>query len=162
MKRLLVFTFLFVFALQAIGFAAVGGSKPKVSSPPTQAPTTKQAAPAAPAPDASSGYKPSAPASSYSEKAPATAAKPGTAPAQQPSSGGFMRNMALFGGGMMLGGLLGNMFGFGAGSFFAEMIGMLFNVMLLAGVFMGARFLWNKYKQNQEEKKRASRDYRDY
>ena len=52
-----------------------------------------------------------------------------------------MRNMALFGGGMMLGGLLGNMFGFGAGSFFAEMIGMLFNVMLLAGVFMGARFL---------------------
>ena len=63
---------------------------------------------------------------------------------------------------MMLGGLLGNMFGFGAGSFFADMIGMLFNVMLLAGVFMGARFLWNKYKQNQEEKKRNSRDYRDY
>ena len=156
MKRLLVFTFLFVFAFQAVGFAAIGGSKSKPSFSPPKSSNTQKATP-----DAGSGYKPSAPANSYSDKAPATAAKPGaqTAQPQQPSSGGFLRNMALFGGGMMLGSLLGNMFGFGAGSFFADMIGMLFNVLLLAGVFMGGRYLWNRYKQKQEEKKKQDRRY---
>ncbi len=60
---------------------------------------------------------------------------------------------------MMLGSLLGNMFGFGAGSFFADMIGMLFNVLILAGVFMGGRYLWNRYKQKQEDKKKQDRRY---
>lgn len=160
MKRLLVFTFLFVFAFQAIGLAAVGGSK-KSFSPAPKPPTTQKAAPSTPAPDTSSGYKPSAPASSYSDKAPAAATKPGqaTAPVQQPSSGGFLRNMALLGGGMMLGSMLGSMFGFGAGSFFAEMIGMLFNVILLVGAFMGIRYLWNRFKKSKEEKNPYKQNY---
>ena len=151
MKRLLLLTMILVFAFHAVGFAAVSSSKPKAAPAPAKPPTTQQQA----APDAG-GYKPSAPASSYSEKAPATAAKPNpqTMPQQQPATGSFMRNMALFGGGMLLGSLLGNMFGFGAGSFFAEMIGALFNILLLVGVFLGARYLWSRYKQRQAEKNR--------
>ena len=153
MKRLLILTMMLVFVFHAVGFAAVSSSKPAPA--PAKPPTTQQQT----APN-SSGYKPSAPASSYSEKAPATAAKPNpqTMPQQQPATGGFLRNMALFGGGMLLGSMLGNMFGFGAGSFFAEMIGALFNVMLLVGVFLGARYLWSRYKESRDEKKR----YRDY
>ena len=132
MKKLLILTFLFAFAFNAVGFAAVSGGKPKMSAP--KAPSTQQAAPST-----NSGYKPSAPANSYNEKAPAAAAKPAQQNVQQPSSGGFLRNMALLGGGMML------------GSMFSEMIGLLFNVMLFAGVFMAGRYLWNKYKKSKEE-----------
>lgn len=149
MKKLLILTFLFAFAFNAVGFAAVSGGKPKMSAP--KAPSTQQAAPST-----NSGYKPSAPANSYNEKAPAAAAKPAQPNVQQPSSGGFLRNMALLGGGMMLGSMLGNMFGFGGGMF-AEILGLLFNVMLFAGVFMAGRFLWNKYKKSQEEDKYKNR-----
>jgi predicted lipid-binding transport protein (Tim44 family) len=148
MKKLFILTFLFAFAFNAIGFAAVSSSKPKMSSPAPKAPSTQQAAPST-----DSGYKPSAPSSSYSEKAPAAAAKSAQPNVQQPSSGGFMRNIALLGGGMMLGSMLGNMFGFGNSGMFAEIIGLLFNVMLFVGVFMAGRFLWDKYKKSQEENK---------
>ncbi|MDF2501880.1 MAG: hypothetical protein K0Q77_2594 [Anaerosporomusa subterranea] len=136
MKKLLLLTFVFVFAVNAVGFAAVGGSKPRMSSP--SRPSTTQTAP----PPASS-YKPSAPASSYTEKAPAAkAATP--QPAQQATTGGFMRNIGMLGGGMLLGGLLGNMFGFGQTGMLANLIGVLFNIMILAAVFMAGRYVWNK------------------
>lgn len=156
MKKLLTLTFILMFALNATAFAAVSSSKPKSSSPAPKAPTT-QTTPQA-APDQSSGYKPSAPSSSYNEKAPAAKTQSQAAATQtaQPQSGGFMRSLATFGGGMLLGGLLGSMFG--ANSMMADLIGALFNVMLLAGVFMAVRYFWNQYKEKKElEKKRDLR-----
>ena len=144
MKKFLLLTFVFVFAVHAVGFAAVGGSKPRMSTP--RPPTTQKAAPPA------SNYKPSAPASSYTEKAPAAkAASPQTA---QPATGGFMRNFGMFGGGMLLGGLLGNMFGFGHGGMFANMMGILFNIMALAAVFMVGRYIWDKMRNRDRNNRR--------
>lgn len=148
MKKLLLLTFLFMFAFNAVSFAAVSGSKSRISSPKSKPPTTQTS----PAQSGSSDYKPSAPAQSYGEKAPAAAAKPNTQAAQQPSqSGGFLRTAGLLGGGMLLGSMLGGMFGFGNSGMFANIIGMLFNVMLLAGVFMAGRFLWNKFKNRDRD-----------
>jgi predicted lipid-binding transport protein (Tim44 family) len=145
-KKLLLLTFVFVFAVNAIGFAAVGGSKPRMSSP--SRPSTTQTAP----PPASS-YKPSAPASSYTEKAPAAkAATPQSA--QQTTSGGFMRNIGLLGGGMLLGGLLGNMFGFGQTGMFANLMGILFNILILAAAFMAGRYVWNKMTNRDRRSER--------
>ena len=101
MKKLLVLTFLFIFALQSVGLAAVSSSKgssaPRSSGSITQkAPSTSQTSP-----NTSSGYKSSAPASSYSEKAPTAATKPQL---QQPQStgNGFLRSAAMFGGGSVV------------------------------------------------------------
>ncbi|WP_425060491.1 hypothetical protein SCACP_12070 [Sporomusa carbonis] len=143
MKKLLLLTFVFMFAFNTVSFAAVSGSKPKMSSPVSKPPTTQTA----PSKGTSSEYKPSAPASSYSEKAPAAAAKPANQQTvQQPNTGGFLRNFGLFGGGMLLGSMLGGLFGFGNTGMFASIMGMLFNIILLAGVFMAGRYLWNKFK----------------
>lgn len=143
MKKLLLLTFLFMFAFSTVSFAAVSGSKPKPSAPAAKPPTTQSA----PSQNKPSEYKPSAPAQSYNEKAPAAAAKPNTqTPAQQNSSGGFLRNAGLFGGGMLLGSMLGGMFGFGNSGMFANLMGMFFNILLLAGIFMAGRFLWDKFK----------------
>jgi predicted lipid-binding transport protein (Tim44 family) len=148
MKKLLLLTFLFMFAFNAVSFAAVSGSKSRTSSPTSKPPTSQTS----PAKSGSSDYKPSAPAQSYGEKAPAAAAKPNTQAAQPPSqSGGFLRTAGLLGGGMLLGSMLGGMFGFGNSGMFANIIGMLFNVMLLAGVFMAGRFLWNKFKNRDRD-----------
>jgi len=139
MKKLLLMTFLFLFAFNSVSFAAVSSSKPRMSSPAPKSSTTQTA------PSPSTDYKPSAPANSYSEKAPAAkSTTPQTA--QQQTSGGFMRNLGMFGGGMLLGSLLGGMFGFGNTGMFATLAGMLFNIMLIAGVFMAGRYLWNKFK----------------
>ena len=147
-KRLVLLTFVLVFAAHAIGFAAVGGSKPRMSSP--SRPSTTQTAPAP-----ASSYKPSAPASSYTEKAPATkAASPQTA---QPATGGFMRNLGMIGGGMLLGGMLSNMLGFGNSGMLSNIVGMLFNVMLLAGVFMAGRYAWDKFKNRDRDRRNDRR-----
>jgi len=135
MKRVLILTLVLLFAVQTVGFAAKSGSSIRMTP---SRPSTMQKA----APPPAGNYKPSAPASSYSEKAPAAkTASPQTA--AQPATGGFMRNFGLFGGGMLLGGLLGNMFGFGHG-LFANMLGIIFNIMLLAGIFMAGRYIWGK------------------
>jgi predicted lipid-binding transport protein (Tim44 family) len=145
MKKLLLLTFVFVFAFNAVGFAAIGGSKPRMSSP--SRPSTTQTTPST-----GSSYKPSAPASSYTEKAPAAkAAAPQTT---QPATGGFMRNFGMFGGGMLLGGLLGNMFGFGHTGMFANMLGVLFNILLLAAVFMAGRYIWDKMRNRDRNDRR--------
>lgn len=55
----------------------------------------------------------------------------------------------MFGGGM-LPNVLGNMFGFG--QFLSSLIGMVFNVLLLAGIFMGGRYLWNRFKTRKKDR----------
>lgn len=149
MKRLLLLTFVFMFAFNAVSFAAIGGSKAR-RAPSMKPPTTQSA----PAKNNSSDYKPSAPAQSYNEKAPAAAAKPNsqTMPGQQATTGGgFLRTAGLLGGGMLLGSMLGGMFGFGESGMFASIMGMLFNVILLAAVFMAGRYLWNKFKNRDKQ-----------
>lgn len=142
MKKLSLLTILFVFAFNVVCFAAVSGAKPRMSSPVRKPPTT-QTAP-------NSSYKPSAPASSYTEKAPAV--KPSTPhTASQPATGGFMRSLGMIGGGMLLGGLLGSMFGFGSTGMFATLIGILFNIVLVVGVFMTGRYLWHKFRKSQDK-----------
>ncbi len=151
MKKIFLLTFMFIFAFNAVSFAAVGGSKSRVSTPSSKPPTTQTS----PSKSSSSEYKPSAPAQSYGEKAPATATKPNTqAAAQQQTGSSFLRNAGLFGGGMLLGSMLGGMFGFGNSGMFADIMGMLFNVMLLAGVFMAGRFLWDKFKNRNNNTRR--------
>ena len=141
MRKVLLLTFALVFALNATVFAAASSSKPRTSSPAPR-PSTSQPAPAQTAP----GYTPSAPASGYSTQAPASKLPPTAA--QQPSTGGFMRNFGMFGGGMLLGSMLGGLFGFGQAGMFANVMGMIFNVLLLAGAFIGIRYIWNRVRQN--------------
>jgi hypothetical protein len=152
MKKLVLLTFVFMFVCNTVSFAAVSGSKPKTSAPSSvKPPTTMQASPAK---DTTSGYKPSAPAQSYSDKAPAAKSNSPTMQqpsAQQSNTGGFLRNAGLFGGGMLLGSMLGGMFGFGHSGMFASLLGMMFNVMLLAALFMAGRFLWDKFKNRNKE-----------
>lgn len=150
MKKLLLLTFVFMFAFNTVSFAAVSGSKARTSSPSTKPPTTQSS----PTKDTTSGYKPSAPAQSYSEKAPAAKPNSQTQQPAQSNTGGFWRNAGLLGGGMLLGSMLGGMFGFGNSGMFASIMGMLFNVMLLAGVFMAGRYLWNKFKNRDKNEYR--------
>ena len=149
MRKLLVLTFLCIFALQSVALAAVSSSKgssaPRSSGSITQkAPSTSQTAP-----NTSSGYKSSAPASSYSEKAPAAATKqPQMQQPQQSTGNGFLRSAAMFGGGMLMGSMLGNMFGFGTNGMFSQIVGLLFNVMMIALLFKGALYVWNIFSTN--------------
>ena len=145
---------MFIFSFNAVSFAAVSGSKSKMSTPSYKPSTTQTSPSTTPSKNSSTEYKPSAPAQSYSDKAPAAAAKPNTQTAAQQSTGSsFLRNAGLFAGGMFLGSMLGNMFGFGHSGMFADIIGMLFNVELLAGIVMAGRFLWDKFK-NRDSKNR--------
>ncbi|HWR42444.1 hypothetical protein [Sporomusa sp.] len=147
MKKLLLLTFLFMFTIQSPGFAAVSGSKPRTFSPTPKPPTTQTA----PAP--TSGYKPSSPANSYSQTAPAAkSANPSAV--QQPASGGFMRGLGLFGGGMLLGSLLGGTLGFGSTGGFATLSGLFFNILIIGGIIMAGRFIWEKFKQRQRDNNR--------
>jgi predicted lipid-binding transport protein (Tim44 family) len=145
-KKIFMLTLVFVFAFTSFGFAAVSGSKAKPSSPPPAPKSStmqKQAAPDT----STSGYKPSAPAGSLSDKAPAAkSATPPAAPKQ--SNSGFLGTLGAFGGGMLAGSLLGSMFGFGhmGAGMGSSMFGLLFDLIMLAAVFMAGRFLWNKFK----------------
>ena len=106
MKRILLLAFLLMFALNSFAFAAKSSSRPSSPSRPS---TSAPAAKTAPA----SNYKPSAPANTYSDKAPAV--KPPAPPQAAAQSGGssWLRNAGMIAGGMMLGGMLSNMFGHG-------------------------------------------------
>lgn len=142
MKKLLVLVFLMLFAFQGIGLAAKSSSSSRSSSAPKMTTTQKAS---------NSGYKPSAPANSYNQKAPANkTTNPATV--QQPnSSGGFMRGLGLFGGGMLLGSMLGGSFGFGSTGGFATIIGMLLNIVFIACIIMAVRFLWDKFKHRKQD-----------
>ena len=152
MKKILLFTFLCIFAFQSVIFAAASSSKgssaprtsPGVSQPSHSAPSSQNAAP---------GYKPSAPANSYNEKAPAAAAKPQQPqpPQQQSTGSSFLRNLGMIGGGMLLGGMIGNMFGFGSSGMFSQIAGLLVNVMLLGLIIMLVRYIWNRFQSSRAQ-----------
>jgi hypothetical protein len=144
MKKLLLVTFVLLLAFQTICFAAISGSKssPRPASPPPSSSTTQTA----PAP--ASGYKPSAPASSYTDKAPA--AQPSAAAnVPQTSGGGFMRNLGMLGGGMLLGGMLSSVFGQGNTGILSSLLGAIISVVPFVAIFLAGRFLWNRMRRNQ-------------
>jgi hypothetical protein len=144
MKKLLLLTFLLIFACQSISFAAISGSKG--ISVPRSAPSTSQPASSS----SSSSYKPSAPATSYSDKAPA--AKSQQQQAQQSTGSSFLRNAGLLGGGMLLGSMLGGMFGAGSSGMFSQILGMLFNAIAIGLIFMAGRYIWNKFQESRKPK----------
>jgi predicted lipid-binding transport protein (Tim44 family) len=148
LKKLFVFTFLLIFALQNISFAAVSSSKTRSFSTPPKPPTTQTA------PSPSSGYKPSAPANSYSQTAPSSSTKSNSTAAQPPANSGFMRGLGMFGGGMLLGSLLGGSLGFGSGGLFSTLAGVFLNIILIGGILMAIRFVWDKFKQHQHDNRR--------
>lgn len=154
MKKIIIFTMVFVLAFGSVSFAAISsGSKSSAprtstsSSMPSSSPT-KQAAPST----SDTGYKPSAPANSYSDKAPASQVKPGTQVNQQQNTGGFWRSAGMFGGGMLMGSMLSSLFGFGSMGAMSSIFGMIFNILIIAGVVMGIRYLWNKFRGNNNRR----------
>lgn len=152
MKKIITLMLVFVFAFSSVSFAAVSSSR-KSSSPSMGSSTTKsvQSQQAAPSTQGSN-YKPSAPGSSYGDKAPASQAKPGMQQTpQQQNSGGFLRNLGMFGGGMLMGSMLSSMLGFGNMGGMASIFGILFNIIVLAAVFMGIRYLWNRFRNNRKD-----------
>ncbi|MDD4601897.1 hypothetical protein SDC9_04001 [bioreactor metagenome] len=154
MKKVLALVLIFVFAFSSVSFAAKGGSRMRSTSPSINS-SMPRSAPSQAAPSTQgSNYKPSAPGSSYGDKAPASQTKPGMQQnAQQQTSGGFMRSAGLFGGGLLMGSMLGSMFGFGnMGGMLGSIMGILFDVIILAAVFMGARYLWTRFRNNKKDK----------
>lgn len=155
MKKILVFTLVFVLAFGSVSFAAVGSSRSKSSAPrpstsssmPSSS-TTKQAAPST----TDSGYKSSAPANSYSDKAPSSQVKSGAPSTQQQTSGGFWRSAGMFGGGMLMGSMLSSLFGFGSMGAMSSIFGMIFNILIVAGIVMGIRYLWNRFRSNNNKR----------
>ena len=135
MKKIMALTLMLMMMLMlvsTVGFAAKSSSSGFKSSP-----------------SSSGSYKPTAPANSYSNTAPAKQTTPGVQQTTQPQSstgGGFLRSAGMFGGGMLAGSMLGSLFGNnnmgGESSFF----GMLINFLIIGGVVMGIRHLWDKYK----------------
>jgi len=160
MKKIMALALMLMMFLSTVGFAAISSSGSKSSPAPSSSSSSKPSTPA-PAPSTSKTaptggeYKPSAPASSYSDKAPAKQPAPGvqpnTQPPQQPSGNSFWRNASLFGGGMLAGSMLGHLFGssgnsMGGGGF--SLFGMIINLLIIGGIIQGVRYLWNKYQNN--------------
>jgi predicted lipid-binding transport protein (Tim44 family) len=150
LKKLILFTFVLLFVLQSVSFAAVSGSKGAPSAP-RPSPSVSQPASAPSSTTTAPGYKPSAPATSYSDKAPAPAVKP-QQPAPASTGSSFLRSAAMIGGGMLLGSMLGNMFGFGSSGMFAEIIGLLFNILIVVLIFLAGRYAWMRYKAGKDKK----------
>lgn len=151
MKKILALALIFVFAFSSVSFAAVGGSR-KSFSKPSVGSSMPKGAPSQQAAPSGSNYKPTAPSNSYSDKAPAGQAKPGMQQAaQQQTSGGFMRSAGMFAGGMLMGSMLSSMLGFGAMDGMASIFGMIFNVIILAAIFMGIRYLWTRFRNNKKD-----------
>ena len=148
MKRILLLTFLLIFVLNSFAFAAKSSSRPSSPSRPS---TSAPAAKTAPA----SNYKPSAPANTYSDKAPAV--KPPAPPQAAPQSSGssWLRNAGMIAGGMMLGGMLSNMFGHGNSGMLADIFGILISVIPFIALFMLGRFLWLRHKEKKEAVNRS-------
>ena len=147
MKRILLLTFLLIFALNSLALAAKSSSRPSSPSRPSTSTPAAKTAPAQEMPN--SGYKPSAPVNSYSDKAPAV--KP-PAPPQAAQSGGssWLRNAGMIAGGMMLGGMLSSMFGHGSTGWLADILGILISLIPIVAIFMLGRFLWLRHKEKQQ------------
>ena len=153
MKRILLLTFLLMFALNSFAVAAKSSSRPSSPSRPSTSAPAAKTAPAQTTPN--SGYKPSAPANTYSDKAPAV--KPPAPPQTAAQSGGssWLRNAGMIAGGMMLGGMLSNMFGHGSSGWLADILGILISVIPIIAIFMLGRFLWLRHKEKKQTVSRA-------
>ena len=143
-KKIPLLAFLLIFAVSGICSAAKSSSRP-ASRPSTN--VTKSVP--ATGSTTTSGYKPSAPANSYTNKAPD--AKSATGQTMPPNTGSsWMRNAGLFGGGMMMGSLLSSMMGYGGYGMMANIMGALFSFLPIILIFMLGRVLWNRYKSKQK------------
>ena len=153
MKKIMALTLMLIMLVSTVCFAAVSSSGSKSSSPSSSSKSStstpsldKQTAP-------SGSYQPTAPANSYSNTAPAKQATPSAQQSTQPqsSTSSFWRNASMIGGGMLAGSMLGSLFGNnnmgGESSFF----GMLINFLIIGGVVMGIRHLWDKYKNRNRQ-----------
>ena len=88
-----------------------------------------------------------------------------TAPATKSSNtntgtgfGNTLRNIGLFAGGMMLGGLIGSLFG-GFGGIFGDILGLLFNVIMIYAAYRGIKFLYNKFRGNNNQIQSQQQQY---
>lgn len=148
MKKVMAFTLLLLMLVSSVCLAAVSssGGKPSSSSKPA---TTTPSLNKQTAPNNNNGaYKPSAPANSYSEQAPAKQTMPSgqqnvSSPATQSS---FWRNASMFGGGMLAGSLLSNLFGSNHMGMQSSIFGMVLNLVFIGAIIMGIRYLWNRNK----------------
>ena len=152
MKFCRVFAILLLcfFSVYTVSYAAIGGSKIKMS-----APKTTQKAPVNKTQPQKDGYKESAPANSYSDKAPAANSKAQSSAVNSAATksaspfGGMMRNIGIFAGGMMLGSMLGSMFGMNG--FMSDIMGLMLNVLIFGGVILLGKTLWDKFKSRKNE-----------
>lgn len=151
-KKISFFSFLLIFALSGICSAAKSSSRPasRPSTPITRSAPATESTP-------TSGYKPSAPASSYTDKAPDIKQSATNQMPSQSTGSSWMRSAGMFAGGMMMGGLLSNMMGYGNSGLLANIMGMLISFVPIILIFMLGRFLWNRYKNKQEDDQRNNR-----
>lgn len=157
LRKIVTMLFLCLFVVQSIGFAAIGGKRGGGFSMPRKSPSVSSPAKTpGPAAKPQSGYKPSKDAKSLEKDAPAAGAKSNANAAQsRPAApqtsmmGGMLRNMAIFGGGMLIGSMLANLFGL-HGGFFADLLGILVNVALVVVVVKLAMLLWRKFRQRKD------------
>ena len=147
--------------------AAKGGAKislpkstPKVNIKKTPASSDAAKTPAASNP-AKSTNESKAVSGAGKEYTPSKSAKelPNNAPKQSTAankantntSSGFgntLRNIGLFAGGMMLGGLIGSLLGDFGGGLIGDIFGLLFNLAIIYAIYRGGRYLWNRFRGN--------------
>ena len=161
MRKIIILTLTLVLLISTVCFAAVSSSGSRSSSSgskssfsaPSGSSSVKSTSPS----NTNGTYKPSAPANSFGDKAPAQQT-PGVQPNQtQSSTGGFWRNASMFGGGFLAGSLLGNMFGFGIHmgmGGMSSLFGLLINILLIGGIVLLGRNLWDKYQNKDKDKDR--------
>ena len=137
--------------VSTVCFAAVSssGSKSSPSSSKSSSSSPSSSRQTAPSGD----YKPTAPAGSYSNTAPAKQTTPNVQQSGQTSSStsSFWRNASMIGGGMLAGSLLGNMFGNSNMDGGSSLFGMLLNLLMMGGIVIGIRYVWNKYKNRNRD-----------
>lgn len=147
MKKVLVLLLVLLFTLSTTAFAAISSSGSKSSS---SSSSTKS----------SSTYKPSAPAKSFDEKAPAAQQKPANSQVNQPaaqqhsSTGSFWRNAAWFGGGMLAGSMLSSMFGFHPMGAMADFLGLVLNILFGIALVAAVMWVWRKFRNKDDQKNR--------
>ena len=100
-------------------------------------------------------YTPSKSAKDLQSTAPATKSTTSSAANTGTGFGNIMRNIGLFAGGMMLGGLIGSLFG-GFGGFFGDVLGLLFNVIMIYAAYKGIKYLYNKFRGNNNQTQNQS------
>jgi uncharacterized protein YdeI (BOF family) len=161
MRKIIILTLTLVLLISTVCFAAVSSSgsrssssssKSSFSAPSGSSSSIKSTSPS----DTSGTYKPSAPANSFGDKAPAQQT-PGVQSNNQTqsSTGGFWRNASMIGGGFLAGSLLGNMFGFGNNmgmGGMSSLFGMLINILIIGGIVMLGRNLWDKYQNKDKDR----------